>query len=314
MQPDDIFGPRCHGCDCIDVQIRSVGRQDHVGSAYRIQPGEDLLFNLHVLEHRLNNHIGIGKISIVRCALEATGHNGIVLALAQFVAFDRSHQQFRDGRTCALAGIFIALGEGYTQPRQQGADRYACTHRAATNDPDSGELPRPHALDLGKLADLTFAEERVDQGHALIRAHQILKQCAFLRKPFGKGQCHRPLNGVDTFLRRDLTTGRLCELGPCRIKHLCIGRMTRKRARRAYALSLGDHFPGKIDARRAHIITIGDPVDDPQLQRLFRIDLTACCDHRKCFIYRSQPWQALGPAGARHQTKGYFGKAKPRTR
>ena len=314
MQPDHIFGPRCHGCDCIDVQIRSVGRQDRAGLAYRIQPGEDLLFNLHVLEHRFNNNIGIGKISIVCCALEAAGHDGIVLALAQFVTFDSPHQQFRDSRTCALEGIFIALGERYTQTRQQGADRYARAHRAATNDPDRGEFPRRHTLDLGKFADLTLREKRVDQGHALIRAHQILKQCAFLRQPFCKGQCHRPLNGVDTFLRRDLATGRLCKLGPCRIKYLCIGRMTRKRTRRAHTLSLGDHFPGKIDARRAHIITIDDPVDDPQFQCLFRIDLAACCDHRKCFIYRSQPWQALCSSGAGQQTKGDFGKAKPRTR
>ena len=59
--PMHMIGPAGDGRDLVDVEIGGVGGEDRALLGDRVELAEDLLLDLHVLEHRLDDEVAIGE-------------------------------------------------------------------------------------------------------------------------------------------------------------------------------------------------------------------------------------------------------------
>ena len=56
--------------DHVDVEIGRVGREDRAGLGNLVELGEDFLLQRHVLEHRLDDEVGVGDVGKIGRALD----------------------------------------------------------------------------------------------------------------------------------------------------------------------------------------------------------------------------------------------------
>ena len=64
MHADHVLRPPGRGGDRVDVERRRVGREDGAGLRDAVERREHLLLDLHVLEHRLDDEIGVAQIVV----------------------------------------------------------------------------------------------------------------------------------------------------------------------------------------------------------------------------------------------------------
>ena len=76
MQADDARGDGCGRRQFVDVQIGGVCGQDRVGAANTVEFGEDLPFQVHVFENRLDDDVAVGQ-RIVSVVCREPGHRGV---------------------------------------------------------------------------------------------------------------------------------------------------------------------------------------------------------------------------------------------
>ena len=59
VRADHVLRPLRHGGDGVDVEARRVGGEDRARLRDRIELAEDALLERHVLEHRLDDEVGV---------------------------------------------------------------------------------------------------------------------------------------------------------------------------------------------------------------------------------------------------------------
>ena len=65
VQADHVLRALGERGDLVDVEVRGVGGQDRTGLADFVERAEDLLLDVHVLEHRLDHEVGVGQVVVV---------------------------------------------------------------------------------------------------------------------------------------------------------------------------------------------------------------------------------------------------------
>ena len=70
VQADHVLGALGHRGDLVDVERRGVGGEDRARLADRVELAEDVLLELHVLEHRLDHDVLVGEGALVERAGE----------------------------------------------------------------------------------------------------------------------------------------------------------------------------------------------------------------------------------------------------
>ena len=61
VQADHVLRPRGAGRDLVDVEVGGVGREDRARLGDLVEPAEDLLLDVHLLEHRLDDQVAVGE-------------------------------------------------------------------------------------------------------------------------------------------------------------------------------------------------------------------------------------------------------------
>ena len=62
VQADHVCGRLVTRGDLVDVERRGVGGEDRAGLADAVELGEDLLLDVHVLEHGLDDEVAVGEV------------------------------------------------------------------------------------------------------------------------------------------------------------------------------------------------------------------------------------------------------------
>ena len=63
MQAEHALGPRRRGGDDVGIEIAGVGGQDRVGPHDAVQLPEQLGLDGEIVEHRLDDEIGVGEFA-----------------------------------------------------------------------------------------------------------------------------------------------------------------------------------------------------------------------------------------------------------
>src|SRR6185369_10563084 len=163
MQSDDVLRAPGHGRDLVDIQGRGVGSEDRSGLGYRVQPGEDFLLQREVLEHRLDDEVGIAQRSVIqgwRDQLDAF----VELFRFEAAARDRALVILADRRHAAIEIGLGGIDQGDRNADVDTAHRDAAAHGAGADDAHARDRPRRDvAWKSWDLAHFALGVEEVAQ-------------------------------------------------------------------------------------------------------------------------------------------------------
>ena len=149
--------------DLIDVQRRSIRSQNRIGFSNGVDLSEDLLLQLHLLEHRLHNDVRFAE-AIIGQHRSNQRHPLIHHRLREPAFLYRILVVLSDGRDSAVKRRLRRLLQQHRNPRIRVVHRDAAAHGSRA---DHRGLPdRQQGRVLGNVRDLRdrpFPEEGVDQ-------------------------------------------------------------------------------------------------------------------------------------------------------
>ena len=158
MADDPLGAARGRG-DRIDVERRGIRGEDRSGLAHAVQLGEDLLLQLHALEHRFHDDVDLGKTVVAERRadqLQALGHE----LPGEAAALDRARVVFPDRGQAALERRGIGLLQDDRDAGVAVDHRDAGPHRARAHDGRLAHLKDRRVLgDIGDLGDFALSEE-----------------------------------------------------------------------------------------------------------------------------------------------------------
>jgi hypothetical protein len=146
-------GVRGAGGDLVDVEIGGVGGEDGVGPGDGVELGEDGLLHVHVLEHRLDDEVGMGKRAEIRGDLQRGFGIGARLG-AQKPAFGAVVEDGEDAGPGDPGALVVAFDHGHVR-RQKAGGGDARAHGAAAEDADlrpAGGARRPFVSGMRETA------------------------------------------------------------------------------------------------------------------------------------------------------------------
>src|SRR5262249_55061084 len=315
VHADYALGPSRRRGDLVDVEGRRVRGQHGVGLRHLVDAGEHVLLDRHLLEHRLDDEIGVGEGIEVGRALDqahalldvvfgepAFGRGRLVIlphhseAPIERVPRDLDHRH-RDADVGEVHGDAAAHGAGADH------DRLADLRRRRL---------RRHVGNLGRLA---LGEEEVALGLRLWRVERLEEELALPRQALVEGLVDRRLHRFDARLGRleaaCLTRDRLAELAEDLGLAARGGDLVAQVTHLAQRSLLVDDALGERNRARAEV-ALDDLVDQTEPLRLFAADGIAPDDHRQRLVDADEPRQSLRPAGTRDETELDLGLAEPR--
>ncbi len=251
---------------------------------------EDLLLDTHLLEHRLDHHVGIGQGGVVGDAgdqREALLHR----ILGQAAAFDARRVGVTGALQAALQGLLIDFQQLHRHPGIGEAQRDTDTHGAATDHRGCVDRARFHVCrEIVDLAGLTLGEERMNQSTTLWRVQALGEQFTLALETLGQRQLRRRLDRRDATQRREQSRHALGHLGVLgENQRLVVGAIKASGllASASRCAAFIDHTTG-IGQASVHQITLEQLVDDAVLDRLGSTDWRAADDHLQCLLDTGQ--------------------------
>ena len=171
------------GGDLVDVERRGVGGKDGAGLHDGVELGEDVLLDVHLLEHGLDHEIAIGNILVGehgRDQSQALVHFGLCQAAAIDLRFPVAGHDL--GAAVMRLLRHLQLDDGNAGVGKRHGD--AAAHRAGADDSHLLDgTRRSLVVDARHLGRLALGEEGVDLGAALRLAHQGEEQLALAGEP-----------------------------------------------------------------------------------------------------------------------------------
>ena len=135
MQADDVFGAfRCVG-NFVDIQRRSICRQDGVFLTYLVEFAEYFLLDRHIFEHGFNDKIDIAQVVIALAgseSVEAIRH----LRFADLAALDAAFIKASNSRFTALESFVVVVEQDEFATGIQATVGNSGAHRAGTDNGD----------------------------------------------------------------------------------------------------------------------------------------------------------------------------------
>jgi hypothetical protein len=163
---------------------------------------EDLLLQRHVLEHRLDDQVGIGQGGVVerrRNQRQALFH----LLRLQAAARNRTLVVPAEGGQPPVERLLPGVDEAHRDAGVGEAHADAAAHGAGADDADLRHLARFHVgRQSGDLAQLALGEEEMAEGAALDGALDLIGQRALALDARVERQLDRRLHGVEQHVVR----------------------------------------------------------------------------------------------------------------
>ena len=301
MRTDDFVRARGHRSNFIHVERGRIGRQDTLGLGDRIQLSEDLLFDLHVLEHGFHNHVHLAERRVVQ------GRR------------DQSHALFNlFRREAAPLGAAVIVGPYYCQALVQkflagfeDGDRdtnideihgNAAAHRAGTNDPNflngAGRGAFRHVADFrcGPLG-----KENMTLGSRLLAGQDLAEEFLLFGQACIKRQGAGRFDTIDATLGCLKATPRLAGLftGGVKDGQVNAGHLVAQVSHFFEGGPVRDELTGKGFCAVEQIALAHDLVNHTNAMRLAGLQRGARGDDLKGGLGTDQTRQALGSAAAR---------------
>ena len=295
-RPKTFLRAPCLCRDLVHVQGRGVGCNDGAGLGDRVELGEDLLLQRHVLEHRLDDEVGLAEV----LDLQGRGQLGEAVArlrLGDAPALGVGLQRLLDAGDALVERLLRGLDDGDGEAAVEEGEADAGAHGAGAED-----AHRPDVAQLGVGADarhvgrLAFGEEGVLQRARIGTARGLGERLALLRRALGERQGGR-LDGIDGGLGGNRPARMPADGGARVLEQAC-------RDRRLVDLFLADaprrlaDLPFRKGNCRRHHVALCNLVDQAQRCALGGVDEGAGDDELQRLLDADgarQPLRAAGP-------------------
>ncbi len=185
------------GGDLVDVEGGGVGGDDGAGLGDLVELGEDLLLQRHVLEHRLDDEVGLAEILELQRRGELR-HALLGLRLGGAAALHVGIERVLDAGDALVEGLLRGLDDGEREAGVEEGKADAGAHGAGTEDAD-----RLHVAQLGVGADagqvgrLPLGEEGILQRPGVGAHHRLADQRPLARETLLERQRGGRLHRID---------------------------------------------------------------------------------------------------------------------
>ena len=313
MQSDDVLRPRRLRRYRVDVEVGSIGGEDRALFDDAVEIAKQAALDLHILEHRLDDQIGLGQGDKVERAGQP-GHARLDLLLRQLALFGARLVSAADSQHAALKSVRFGLDNRHRQAGVEEIHCNAAAHRAGADDPDFFDAPRRRIRrETGDFADLPFGGEDITQGLRLATGFQAQENLPFARQPGVEWQVDGGLHGFDRLFPGDLAAIFPRMIFP-RLREDFSGGFNLFIAQSAQGRAARDQLASEILRFRRQRSVAGQGVDRAVGEGLLRGNGRAGQDHVQRLFHADEAWQALRAAAARNQAELDFGQAEFRAR
>ncbi len=135
VHADDAFGARRARGDFIDIEVAGVRREDGAGLGDAVELAENLLLDVHVLEHRFDDQIGILQI-FQRQRRGQPAHAGFDFLHAEPALLGAVFVIAADDGDAAIERFLLGFDDGDRNADRQEVHRDAAAHGAGADDAD----------------------------------------------------------------------------------------------------------------------------------------------------------------------------------
>ena len=300
---DHLLRPLGGGGDLVHIQRRGVARQDRALLADRVELAEDLLLDIHLLEHRFDHDVGLGKGTVVGDPVDQR-HALIHLLLRDPPARDRARVVLADDPEPLVQGLGRAFENPYRDAGVGEVHGDAAAHGAAADD--GGAADRQHrgvGRHVGHLGRLALGKEQVALAARLVRSQAFAEQRPLLSQALLERQGDRVLDALDAVARRDQAARAPGDRSPGLVEEVG-GRASIFRSRVLRApLPSATNASAKATAAETKSPSSTRSSSKPLSRALpGRHELTAQ-DRLERRLDADHPRQPLGAAGTRQQTE-----------
>ena len=313
MGTEHLGGAAGGGGDAIHVEVGGVARDDRLRLADRIEAGESLELERHLLEDRLDDEIRGGD----RIQLEHRSDARETLAHRRLAQAPLAHGGGvvpLDGRHRALDLLLPEVEELHRDAGVGEVHGDAAAHGPrADHRPLADIACRDVLSDAGDPGDLTLREEYVPQRRRLRRADLGVEHFVLPRDALVEGKLHRGLHALDACIGCAHAPGPALDLLARSIEDpgvvepdLAIARFRMRPAARG---PLGRERERLVDQVPLH-----RPVHEPDLRGLRPDDGRPAEDHPERLLRAHQARQALRAAGSGRHADLHLGLTEARVR
>jgi hypothetical protein len=202
MQPDDGLRPLRHAGDFVDIETAGVGGEDRAGFHNRVEPGKDVLLDVHAFEHRLDDEVAVGQAVETETPLQHA-HPLFDVVHSEAAALGAGLVVSPHDAQAAVERFLLHFDDGYRNAGVEEIHRDAAAHRAGADDAhllDRNE--RRVVRHVGNLVGDALGEEGIALRRRLGARHELDKQFALGLKPVFEGLIHRRLDATDVVFGR----------------------------------------------------------------------------------------------------------------
>ncbi len=172
MQAQQPLGFCQRGAQILQRDAGRIGGEDRARLHLRLDPGIDLLLQLELFRHRLDDEVGVADALAVHVRDQPVMRVAHLGALAHDLA-----EQIRGALHRAGDRLGLHVGQRHAHPLAGAPGRDIAAHRAGADDVDMLDL----VAAAGELLHLLAQEEDADQVLRRRRHHQIGER-GFLRR------------------------------------------------------------------------------------------------------------------------------------
>src|ERR1019366_3471254 len=298
--------PLGRGGDLVNIEVRSVSRQDRTRFADAVENGEHFLLESHALEYRLHHQVHAGKFVIAEDRadqLQTLVHELLGEAAALYRVrvglLDRPPPP-DEGRLVHVPDYDRHAGvgkhHGDSSAHGSGAD-----HSNSIDGEDRRIFGNP-----GNLRQFPLCQEGVDEGPGLVGKEALVEKLLLNVRSVGirqRGRCFYGVNGGQRGSRSALFAPSVLAgsgeqrhvmlellVAFARLPHRLANRLAREGDRRSEQIAVDVH----------HL------VDYAELHGFRGRDWRAQRTHLDCLSHSRQAWQTLRPASAGNNAELHF--------
>ena len=200
MHADHVLRTARSRGDLVDVEVGGVRRQDGARLGDAVELAEDLLLELHVLEHGFDDQVALGERFEVGAAAEQL-HALVDLVHRDTAALRRALVVLAHDAEAALQRLLLSLDDVHRKSLAGEVHRDTATHRAGAENADAldGALRRVFRH-VGDLACRSFCEEVVALRLRLRIGVQHCRELRLFFQSLIEGQCRRGFDALDASL------------------------------------------------------------------------------------------------------------------
>ena len=315
MRTEHGARPLRHVRDSVDVEIGGIGGQNRRRLGDLVELREDLLLDIHFLEHRLDDEVGVRDVVHIGAAGQQA-HALLDVGLGHPAAGHRDVVVLLDRPEAAIQRLLRGLDDGDRDAGIGEVHRNAAAHGSGTDDGDLLDRARFRALrHVEHLGGLALGEEQVALRLRLIAGHELHERIALALQAFLERQLERQLHRLDAGVRR---------LEPARPRGQLGGRLVE---RRRIGLDVGQLVVAIADANRflafgtdlfrqhngrLRQVSGGDLVDRAELQGFLSGNRISADDDLQGLDRADEARQALRAAGTGKDAELHLRKSDPR--